>query len=120
MKYVLMIAFILLFTSVKAQEASWNGFEVKFKDGQVVKPGQYIVLGLGTGSNGDYSYIYKLSNNLDKKHFGQKMKIVKVVQKGSEKKGYRYIAAVEKAGKLKYDVLLEPALLTKEITITDN
>lgn len=48
MKYVLAIAFFFLFNAVKAQETTWNGFEVKFKDGQVVKPGQFIILGLGT------------------------------------------------------------------------
>lgn len=116
--FSLILSFILL-NSANSQE-KWNGFELTLQDGTIIKPGQFVKLGLGTGSGGSFNYIEKGGRNKDKKYTYRTYPIQAIKRAGSEKKGYRYIAVIGERGDFKWNVLLLPALESKEITILDS
>lgn len=121
MKKLILTAIPALFCYflTSAQKTDFNGFKLTLNDTTTIEPGKYIKLNLGTGSNGDYSYIYRGKKQLNKKFYGRKIKILRVVQAGSKKHGYRYIAQVEVNSNIDYHILLVPALETREIELVN-
>jgi hypothetical protein len=114
------LLFILMIISTSALAQGEKKDSIVASNGVTYKVGDDVVLGLGSGINGSYVYIYTApgiveSIKLPSGWSDYKMRIRSIRQMGTKKRGYKTILVLAGGNIVNYWMELEAAIRTGEL-----